>query len=165
MGSSAEPRSSSSPSADSGAGSSSGRGLAPPVTPPAPSVSPGLGRLLPPGALPRVFAGLQPGPAEPLPTPGNPVVAAAVSTAADSTVKVQGLGCGGVKSGSGFIAAPGLVVTNAHVVAGIATPYVFDFHNRRHTNTQVVVFDPEMDVAVLRVGGLTGRPLPLVRVV
>ena len=133
--------------------------------PPAPSVFARVGRLLSPSGLPQVFAGLQPGPAQPLPTPGNPVVAAAVSTAAASTVRVQGLGCGGIKSGSGFIAAPGLVVTNAHVVAGIGTPYVLDFQGRRHSNTQVVVFDPETDVAILRVGGLTGRPLALDRAV
>jgi S1-C subfamily serine protease len=95
--------------------------------------------------------------------PGNPVVAAAVSAASSSVVKIQGLGCGGIKSGSGFIAAPGLVVTNAHVVAGIARPYVSDLQSRRHTNTEVVVFDPETDIAVLRVTGLTGRVLPLER--
>ncbi len=35
-----------------------------------------------------------------------------------STVKVLGQACGYLQEGSGFVVAPGLVVTNAHVVAG-----------------------------------------------
>ena len=63
------------------------------------------------------------------------------------------------------MAAPGLVVTNAHVVAGIAAPYVIDRENHRHLGTRVVVFDPEVDIAVLRVTNLptSAKPLALER--
>ncbi|TMK48516.1 MAG: MarP family serine protease, partial [Actinobacteria bacterium] len=132
--------------------------------PPAPAVFAGVGHLLAPSGLPQVFAGLEPGPPAPLPTPSTPAVEAAVAAAGESTVKIEGLGCGGVKTGSGWVAAPGLVVTNAHVVAGIAAPYVVDRENRRHLGTRVVLFDPEVDIAVLRVTNLpAARPLPLVR--
>jgi S1-C subfamily serine protease len=133
--------------------------------PPAPAVFAGVGHLLAPSGLPQVFAGLEPGPPAPLPTPSTPAVDAAVAAAGESTVKVEGLGCGGVKTGSGWEAAPGLVVTNAHVVAGIAAPYVRDRQDRVYRSTRVVVFDPEVDIAVLRVTGLpaVARPLPLVR--
>ena len=133
--------------------------------PPAPAVFAGVGHLLAPSGLPQVFAGLEPGPPAPLPTPSTPAVEAAVAAAGESTVKIEGLGCGGVKTGSGWVAAPGLVVTNAHVVAGIAAPYLVDRENRRHLGTRVVLFDPEVDIAVLRVTGLpaAARPLPLVR--
>jgi len=47
-------------------------------------------------------------------TPDDPEVAAA----GDSTVRVLGSACGLGVEGSGWVAGPGLVVTNAHVVAG-----------------------------------------------
>lgn len=133
--------------------------------PPAPAVFAGVGHLLAPSGLPQVFAGLEPGPPAPLPTPSSPEVAAAVAAAGESTVKVEGLGCGGIKSGSGWVAAPGLVVTNAHVVAGIVAPYIIDREGSRHLKTTVVVFDPEVDIAILRVAGLpaAAKPLPLER--
>jgi S1-C subfamily serine protease len=78
-----------------------------------------------------------------------------------SVVKVEGAyGCGDVESfGTGFVVAPGLVATNAHVVAGYTTSYVHD-GNGRHVATPVL-FDATMDFAALRVSGLAGNPLPL----
>jgi len=55
--------------------------------------------------------------------------------------------------------APGLVVTNAHVVAGIASPDVIDSTGRH--STSVALFDPRLDIAVLRVPGLTDPVLPI----
>jgi S1-C subfamily serine protease len=57
------------------------------------------------------------------------------------------------------VVAPGEVVTNAHVVAGIPRPQVWD-GSGAHATT-VVAFDPSFDLAVLRVGGLPDRPLAL----
>jgi len=51
------------------------------------------------------------------------------------------------------------VVTNAHVVAGIADPTVEDATGSH--GTSVVFFDPSYDLAVMRVRGLTASPLPL----
>lgn len=129
--------------------------------PPAPSVLAHVGAALEPTGLPQVFSGLEPALAAPLPTPANPQVAAAQLAGEDSTLKVQGVGCGGIKSGSGWVVAPNYVVTNAHVVSGISLPEVYDRNGRRHANVTVVLYDPEVDLAVLYVPGLGDRPLPL----
>ncbi len=83
-----------------------------------------------------------------------------VVAASKSVVRVTGVACGLGIEGSGWIARPGLVVTNAHVVAGIDRPRVDrgDGVGRRAT---VVVFDVKNDLAVLRAPDLQGRPLVL----
>jgi S1-C subfamily serine protease len=127
--------------------------------PPAPSILSRLERLVNPNGFPQVFAGLEPVPAGPI-VPATPAqVASAVKADQASVVKIQGYGCGGLVSGSGFIVGPGLVMTNAHVVAGIANPIITDDYGR-HTAT-VVEFDPSMDVAVLRANNLAGPVLQL----
>jgi S1-C subfamily serine protease len=83
-----------------------------------------------------------------------------VVRASKSVVRVTGVACGLGIEGSGWIAAPGLVVTNAHVVAGIARPRVDDVDGGSYAS-DVVAFDAENDLAVLRVQGLDGRPLRL----
>ena len=72
----------------------------------------------------------------------------------------SGIACGVGIEGSGWIAGAGLVVTNAHVVAGISNPLV-DRGGGRALRGIVVAFDPEEDVAVIRVAGLEGRALKL----
>ena len=83
-----------------------------------------------------------------------------VIAASKSVVRVTGIACGLGVEGSGWIARRGLVVTNAHVVAGIDFPRVDRRDNSEYTAT-VVVFDVENDLAVLRVPELRGRPLPI----
>lgn len=85
-----------------------------------------------------------------------------VVAAATSVVRVTGLACGLGVEGSGWIARPELVVTNAHVVAGISRPRVDRRRvgSRSFTST-VVAFDAANDIAVLRVEGLRGSPLPM----
>lgn len=129
--------------------------------PPAPSVFSRLQAFISTTPFPRVFEGIEPIPGGPVDVPSDPVVQAAVGVAGASTVRVSGLGCGGVQTGSGFVAAPGLVVTNAHVVAGIDRPAVSDA-NGDHRATPVL-FDPQLDIAVLRTTGLSGGPLPVLR--
>jgi S1-C subfamily serine protease len=51
------------------------------------------------------------------------------------------------------VVAPNLVVTNAHVVAGERDTRVTD-HDGRRLDTTVIAFDPDRDLAVLRVPGL-----------
>jgi S1-C subfamily serine protease len=84
-----------------------------------------------------------------------------VVEASKSVVRVTGFACGLGVEGSGWIARQELVVTNAHVVAGIARPRV-DHGDALGWTATVVAFDAKNDVAVLRVPGLDGRPLPLV---
>ena len=87
---------------------------------------------------------------------------AGVNRAALSVVRVVGTACGLGIEGSGWVAAPNLVVTNAHVVAGVETPRVDRNDGGRRLAAKVVAFDKVNDVAVLRVAGLKGRPLRLV---
>ncbi|MGH2706281.1 MAG: MarP family serine protease [Actinomycetota bacterium] len=134
-----------------------GKGL-----PPAPSVFSSLSRFFTRAGFPPVFAEQEPRLAPGVGLPDDAVVSAAISSAAGSTVKILGVGCGGIKNGSGFIAGPGLVVTNAHVVAGLDRPMVQDARGRRH-QAGTVLFDPNLDIAILRVGNLPGAPLPLRR--
>jgi S1-C subfamily serine protease len=73
---------------------------------------------------------------------------------------VTGFACGLGVEGSGWIVRPGVVVTNAHVVAGIERPSV-DRRDAESLPATVVFFDPRNDIAVLRVPGLVGKPLQL----
>ena len=109
--------------------------------------------------FPPVFAALAPASARPVPLPSDGQLRQAVVAAGPSTVKVEGYGCGVLQEGSGFVAAPGLVVTNAHVVAGIAQPIVQVGSSVK--STRVVLFDPSYDLAILRVAGLTAPVLRL----
>jgi uncharacterized membrane protein required for colicin V production len=83
-----------------------------------------------------------------------------VIEASKSVVRVTGIACGLGVEGSGWIARPGLVLTNAHVVAGIERPHVDRQDGTGYTAT-VVAFDAMNDLAILRVPGLHGRPLPI----
>lgn len=130
--------------------------------PPAPDVIARLDRALGSGGLPRVFTGLEPSPAPPVTGPDTAAVDAAAAAGRAATVRIEGLGCGGLLEGSGFVAGPGLVATNAHVVAGVDRPAVVDSRGTHHAT--VVLFDPNLDFAVLRVSGLAASPLPLASV-
>lgn len=82
-----------------------------------------------------------------------------VQRAYGSVVKILGLAsCGRGIEGSGFVYAPGRVMTNAHVVAGVSAP-MLDV-NGRHIPARVVAFDPGLDVAVLAVRGYNRPALP-----
>jgi S1-C subfamily serine protease len=59
--------------------------------------------------------------------------------------------------GSGFIYGPNRVMTNAHVVAGVAKPTVVA--GERELPAKVVYYNPNIDVAVLAVKGLQGQRL------
>ena len=109
--------------------------------------------------FPPVFAALATASARPVALPSDGVLRQAALTAGASTVKVEGYGCGVIQEGSGFVAAPGLVVTNAHVVAGVAQPLVLS--GTSVTAARVVAFDPSFDLAVLRVPGLDAHVLRL----
>ncbi len=78
-----------------------------------------------------------------------------VVAAQPSVVKVRGAnGCGSGVEGTGFLFSPGRVMTNAHVVAGVTRPEVEI--NGSTVVGSVVLYDPDLDIAVLAVedGGL-----------
>lgn len=83
-----------------------------------------------------------------------------VVRASKSVVRITGIACGLGVEGSGWVARPGLVVTNAHVVAGVSRPRV-DAPSGAAFFSTVVLFDRSNDLAILRVPGLRARPLPL----
>jgi len=64
-----------------------------------------------------------------------------------SVARVKGLGCTASQVGTGFVVAPGLIVTAAHVVAGLSAPEV-DLGGEMQTAT-VVAFDTVADLALL----------------
>src|SRR5690625_1334509 len=83
-----------------------------------------------------------------------------VRQAADSVVNVVGEAqrCDRVVSGSGFVAAPQRIMTNAHVVAGVEEPVV-THPEGDPLAAQVVYTDPQLDVAVLHLPNLDLPPL------
>ena len=65
-----------------------------------------------------------------------------------SVLKVRGSNsCGRGIEGSGFVIGTGYLMTNAHVVAGVARPQVLV--DGQPENGTVVLYDPEIDVAVI----------------
>ncbi|HWI71609.1 MAG TPA: MarP family serine protease [Baekduia sp.] len=77
-----------------------------------------------------------------------------VRAAGESVVRVLGTACGLGIEGSGWVAGPGLVVTNAHVVAGESDTTVQLQGTGPKLDATAVAFDATNDVAVLRVSGL-----------
>ena len=80
----------------------------------------------------------------------------AVRRARGSIVKIIGtaLSCRRAIEGTGFVYAPERVMTNAHVVAGVSEPQVIVGGDGQELSARVVLFDPQLDVAVLYVPGL-----------
>jgi S1-C subfamily serine protease len=102
------------------------------------------------------------GPAASVPPPTRGILAArGVRGARRSVVRVLGTACGLGVEGSGWVAAPGLIVTNAHVVAGETDTAVQVGGTAPGLTAQAVVFDPHDDIAVLRVPGLHEPALPV----
>jgi len=81
-----------------------------------------------------------------------------VEAAAASVVRVLGTACGLGLVGSGWVAGPGLVVTNAHVVAGQQDTTVQVRGEDPRLDATPVFFDDRNDVAILRVDNLQGVP-------
>jgi S1-C subfamily serine protease len=125
--------------------------------PSAPGVLTRLGHLIDPNSFPQVFTGLEPSLKTDAPLPDMGELNPAVQAVRPSIVKIEGEGCSNIVEGSGFVASDGLVITNAHVVAGVKRPFILDL-NGRH-GAKVVLFDPELDIAVLRAENLSGKPL------
>jgi len=78
-----------------------------------------------------------------------------VRAASRSVVRVLGTACGLAIEGSGWVAAPDEIVTNAHVVAGEQDTTVEVGGESPGLPAQPIAFDPVDDVAVLRVPGLS----------
>ncbi|MEJ7825784.1 MAG: MarP family serine protease [Solirubrobacteraceae bacterium] len=86
-----------------------------------------------------------------------------VQRAGDSVVKILVNACGRRVSGSGWLAGDGVVVTNAHVVAGEDATAVQLRRGGKRLDATPIAFDSRNDVAVLRVPGLSATPLRFAR--
>ncbi|MDO8188860.1 MarP family serine protease [Conexibacter sp. JD483] len=120
-----------------------------------------LNELLPPsGPILNALARFDPlpslhGPGADVPPPSRAVLnRPGVKAAAPSVVRILGNACGLGVEGSGWVAGDGLVVTNAHVVAGQSDTIVQRGGTGASLDATLVHFDPHNDVAVLAVPDL-----------
>ena len=128
-----------------------------------------LNAALPPsGPLLQTLARFDPFPTIAGPDPGVRAPDSAIGrdpqvrAAARSVVRVLGTACGLGVQGSGWVAGNGLVVTNAHVIAGQDDTTIQVGGGGPRQDAQAVYVDAGNDLAVLRVQGIGGVPaLPL----
>ncbi len=118
--------------------------------------------LLASGPYAQVFGALGAEGALSVPAPSPAVLdSAGLAAARASIVKVDGIApsCSHRIEGSGFVYAPGHVITNAHVVAGVTEHQEVITAGRTAFSASVVLYDPKRDIAVLYVPGLDATPL------
>jgi S1-C subfamily serine protease len=119
-------------------------------------------RLLASGPFPQVFSGI--GAAHLFAvSPPDPAVlnSKGYQAAATRVLKVEGTAaaCSRSIEGTGFVYAPDHVMTNAHVVAGVTDGPTVTLRDGRREQAKVVLYDPQVDIAVLYVPGLGLNPL------
>lgn len=133
------------------------------VPPPARNAFGDLRDLVGSTSVPRIFSGFAAANGPEVDPPDPASVTAEVDDARESVVQVSGETpeCRSAVTGSGFVVAPGRVVTNAHVVAGVDGPVVRVRLSDPGLEATVVYFDPVADIAVLDAPGLLAEPLPL----
>ena len=120
------------------------------ATPEPPDTFRTLRRLVGSEQFPEVFSANAPGievasPPTTVPIPG--VVVAEVSA---SVVRIRAVACSQRQDGTGFFIDDGLVLTNAHVVAGSVNIKVFTEDGSQYEAT-TMAYDPDRDLAVLRI--------------
>jgi S1-C subfamily serine protease len=130
------------------------------VLPPAPDPLQTLRQLVDDDRFPQVFDALRPTPDLGPPPETSGLTAELAQRVAASTVKVEGVACSRIQDGSGFVVDEGLVMTNAHVVAG-ETETTVERSDGTMVNAAVVSFDPDRDLAVLFAPDLDRPPLPV----
>jgi S1-C subfamily serine protease len=111
--------------------------------------------------FPLVFEALRPAPDLGAPPASSGLSEATAREVAASTVKVEARACGRLQDGSGSVLEEGIIVTNAHVVAGAEEVDVFRGDDGARLDAEVVAFDPNRDLAVLRVSDINRPPLAL----
>ncbi len=127
------------------------------VLPPPTDLVLGLGATLDQSGLPDVFLGLERVPADPVAMPADPLAQMIGRRALASAPRIEADACDYRSTGTGVAVRSGYVVTNAHVVAGARSVTVISTSGS--FNAIVVAFDPNLDVAVLRVVGFDSGPL------
>ncbi len=135
-------------------------GLIDQLAPPPPDTLQALRRLVGEADFPQVFRGFQAAPDVGPPPEDTGLPPDVIERVTASTMKVEGRACNRIQEGSGFLAGPGVVVTNAHVVAGHERTEIIRPDGQRVQGV-VTVFDPDRDLAVVRVPEGLAPPLPL----
>lgn len=120
------------------------------VLPPPTELAGDVGSVLDGAGLTDVFVGLEPIAAPPVDAPSDPRAAAIAEPALDSMARVSARACGRNLTGTAFAVAEDYLVTNAHVVAGAGTVRV---DRGSVLDARIVLFDPDLDVAVLHAPG------------
>lgn len=108
--------------------------------------------------FPQAFAVLNPDLPAALPPP-TAINTAGVRDAAAVAYRVSGRGCSGIVTGSAYPISADHLVTNAHVVSGTTGTRISQENPNFGIPADVVLFDPERDVAVLYVRGGHFKPL------
>lgn len=129
-------------------------------SPPSPDAVGAFSQLIDLQRFPDVFEDLRPAPDTGPPPSEIPVAQDVVEAATTSTLRIDASGCRRGYVGSGWVVDDGVVVTNAHVIAG-ADEVAVQRTDGSSLSADVIRFDPELDLAVLRVAGLERRALPL----
>jgi S1-C subfamily serine protease len=130
------------------------------ILPPPTEIAGGLGGWLDSTGLPDVFVGFEPSPADPVDRPADPAARAIAAAAEASTFKVSAATCNVSSVGTGFVIAPAYIVTNAHVVAGAGARGIrVSAAGGQILDAIPVLFDPNLDVALLYIEGLRAVPL------
>ncbi len=131
------------------------------ILPPPGTLTGQVARIVGESGLPELFLGLEPAPAAPVGLPSDATARAIGEPVAPSVMRVESEACGRILTGTGFAVAPGYVVTNAHVIAGSGRIQVTADATGmgRPRDAVAVLFDPTLDVALLRVPGLRSQGL------
>src|SRR3954447_11011116 len=124
-----------------------------------------LNAVLPPsGPILKALARFDPfpairGPAVNVPPPNSKIARdPEVRAAGRSVVRVLGTACGLGVQGSGWVGGQGIVVTNAHVVAGQDDTTVQLGGDGPSVDAQAVWYDTRNDLAILRAPGIGDAP-------
>jgi S1-C subfamily serine protease len=112
--------------------------------------------------FPQVFNAIGGGQFVDVPPPDASVVKGPqLERARRAIVKVQGTApaCRKRIEGTGFVFAPHRIMTNAHVVAGVTQGLTVTDDQRIGHDAQVVLYNPDRDIAILYVPDLNVTPL------
>ena len=127
------------------------------ILPPPTEVIGEIATALDDSGLPDVFVGLEPIPLQAVDTPTDPEAQRIAGDAVDSVARVVTRACDVQVTGTAFIVAPGYLVTNAHVVAGASAIRLATADGV--ADAEVVLFDPDLDIAVLVAPDVEGPSL------
>jgi S1-C subfamily serine protease len=130
-------------------------------SPPVPPSVRDLGQQVSDFGFPEVFDDLRAAPEVGPPPASLGLPVEVVDRVTPSTMNIEARGCGGIYEGSGFVVEAELVATNAHVVAGSESLEVVLDGGGSRLAAELVAIDTGSDLALLRVPGLSRRPLPL----